>query len=336
MRSSKVLKPAQIARTSHLAIERQINAEGVHVWPFDPAFPLDIRFLTIDRHAVGMNRHDYFELVYGYSGEARFQVQQRELLIREGDLFIMGSTLFHRPVQRGRTRLDAVVLYYLPELIYRNGTIDEETVEYLMPFLAQSESFPHLVRRHTGLPSQVLHWIEAIHKELPATSSQAKLCVKTYLRMILMMLARHYKNVPANAEVYARKKRDIDRLRPLFEFMDQHYPERITLDTSASRIGMSNSYFKRFFKRVTGQTFVTYLDRFRIAKAQAWLASTDKSIADIAQETGFCSQSYFGVVFKKFAHTSPYQYRKRRHPTISLSRTLSAGGDMASPGPHVG
>jgi AraC-like DNA-binding protein len=94
--------------------------------------------------------------------------------------------------------------------------------------------------------------------------------------------------------------------------MDEHYTERISLDDSSSKVGMSKSHFKRFFRRVTGQTFITHLSRFRIAKAQALLVSTDRSIAEISQEVGFCSQSYFGVVFQKFAHMSPYQYRKRR------------------------
>jgi len=320
----QVLKASQITRTSHSVIESQINAEGAHIWPFDPAFPLDIRFLNIDKHAVRMNRHDYFELLYGYSGEATFQVQERNVVIKDGDLFIIGSTLFHRPVQRGQTRLEAVVLYFLPEVIYRDGTIDEEAIEYLMPFLTQDSSFAHVAPPETGLPTQVLYWIEAIHKELPATSSQARLRVKTYLRMILILLGKHYKNVPANAEVFARKKKDIGRLRPLFQFMDEHYAERISLDVSASMVGMSKSHFKSLFKQVTGQTFVTHLDRFRVAKAQAMLASTDKSIADIGQETGFCSQSYFGVVFKKFAHMSPHQYRKHRLTMQECSGPLHA------------
>ena len=313
-----MLKTSQITRTSHSVIESQINAEGVHIWPFDLAFPLDIRFLVIDKHVVRMNRHDYFELVYGYSGEAAFQVQERNMVIKAGDLFLMGSTLFHRPVQCGRTRLEAVVLYFLPELVYREGIIDEEATEYLMPFLAQDASFPHLVPPETGLPKQVVQWIEAIHAELPATSSRARLCVKTYLRMILMILGKHYKNAQGNAEVFDRKKEDICRLRPLFQFMDEHYAEHISLDACASIVGMSKSKFKSFFKRVTGQTFLTHIDRFRIAKAQALLTSTDKSIADIGQETGFCSQSYFGVVFKKFAHMSPHQYRK--HTCILAER----------------
>jgi hypothetical protein len=160
-----------------------------------------------------MNRHDYFELVYGYSGEATLQVQERNVVIREGDLFIIGSTLFHRPIQRRRTRLEAVVVYFLPELIYRDGIIDEDAVDYLMPFLAQDGSFNHVVPYRTELPARVLHWIERIHQELPATSSQARLSVKTYLRMILMLLGKHYRNALGSKEVFARKRKDIDRLR---------------------------------------------------------------------------------------------------------------------------
>lgn len=317
-----MLKATQIARTSHLVIESQINAEGVHIWPFDPAFPLDIRLLVIDQHAVRMNRHDYFELVYGCSGEATLQVQEREMIIRQGDLFIVGSTLFHRAVRRRRTRLKAVVLYFLPELIYRDGTPDEEAVEYLMPFLSQDGSFPNVVPRETELASEVFHWVEMIHKELPAISSPSRLYVKTYLRMILVLLGKHYKNIPGSTDVFTRKQSDIGRLRPLFEFMDEHYAERISLDDSSSLMGMSKSHFKRFFRRVMGQSFLTHLDRFRIAKAQALLASTDKPIADIAQETGFCSQSYFGVVFKRFAYMSPHQYRKHRLETQEWSSPL--------------
>jgi mannose-6-phosphate isomerase-like protein (cupin superfamily) len=186
-----VLNTRRITKLSHSIIERQINAEGVHVWPFDRTFPLDVRLLVIDKHAVRMNRHDYFELLYAHCGEATFKVQGRDVVIRKGDLFVIGSTLFHGRVHRERTRLKAVVLYFLPELIYRAGNIDEEAVEYLMPFLSQNGSFPHLVPAHTGLPKRVLHWIQAIQKELPAASPQARLCVKTYLRMILVMLAKH-------------------------------------------------------------------------------------------------------------------------------------------------
>ena len=35
-------------------VEPQINAEGVHVWPFDPSFPIDIRFGDFCGDAFGV------------------------------------------------------------------------------------------------------------------------------------------------------------------------------------------------------------------------------------------------------------------------------------------
>jgi AraC-like DNA-binding protein len=66
-----------------------------------------------------------------------------------------------------------------------------------------------------------------------------------------------------------------------------------------------------FFKRVTGQSFLAYLNRFRIAKAQSLLASTDSPISAVSQQIGFCDQSHFGVVFRKLVGMTPLAYRRR-------------------------
>ena len=57
--------PKKLCEDQFHVVEPQINAEGIHVWPFDPAFPVDVRFLTIGLgHNVRKNRHEYFELAY--------------------------------------------------------------------------------------------------------------------------------------------------------------------------------------------------------------------------------------------------------------------------------
>jgi two-component system response regulator YesN len=56
-------------------------------------------------------------------------------------------------------------------------------------------------------------------------------------------------------------------------------------------------------------SFVSYLSQFRLAKAQVLMANTDKSLAEISHAVGFCSQSYFGQVFRKLLHTTPHHYR---------------------------
>src|SRR5215467_9565239 len=59
-------------------VEPQINAEGIRVYPFDPSFPIDVRFFTYAScENTRMNRHDYFEVVYISSGKTAFQIQDR-------------------------------------------------------------------------------------------------------------------------------------------------------------------------------------------------------------------------------------------------------------------
>jgi AraC-like DNA-binding protein len=96
----------------------------------------------------------------------------------------------------------------------------------------------------------------------------------------------------------------------LLEFIDHNFNKRIMVKDAASMVRMSRSYFFRFFKQVTGQSFVAYLNRTRIAKAQELLASRDITIAEVSQEVGFCHQGYFGMVFHRLAHLTPLQYKR--------------------------
>jgi len=85
-------------------------------------------------------------------------------------------------------------------------------------------------------------------------------------------------------------------------------------------VNMSPSHFRRAFKQVTGQSFVLYLNHFRIAKAQELLVSTDKSIAEVGMEVGFCDQSYFGLIFRRCTQMTPHFYRNRAHQMSQLGQ----------------
>ncbi|GEM_PF-1709923 len=70
----------------------------------------------------------------------------------------------------------------------------------------------------------------------------------------------------------------------------------VQVEYAARLCAISSSHFMSFFKRTTGQSFHSYLNQFRIAKAQVLLTTTDKPLDSINQETGFCNQSYFGMM----------------------------------------
>jgi AraC-like DNA-binding protein len=129
--------------------------------------------------------------------------------------------------------------------------------------------------------------------------------------MILLLLVKYYSAHRGLRQHVDQKQADLGRLRPLFRHLEQYFGDPLLVGQAARLCAMSNSHFMYFFKRATGQSFVPYLTQYRITKAKIFLASTDKRISDISQEVAFCSQSYFGTVFRKLVGITPLAYRRR-------------------------
>jgi AraC-like DNA-binding protein/mannose-6-phosphate isomerase-like protein (cupin superfamily) len=290
-------------------IEPQVNAAGIHVWPFDPTFPIDVRHLVSDGpHQVRMNRHRYLELIYVYSGQTQFRVQNRSFSVQQGDLIVVGENVYHVLEYARDVRI--VTLFFEPEII-RAADASCEEVEYIVPFLQQDGDFPHLIGPETGIPAQVMQLLERIRSELGDPSSRARLSVKTYLKMILILLVNHYAEFISTKEAISRRHRDLERLRPLFDHLEKNYREHIRVQDAARLCGMSSSHLMSFFRQVTGQSFLAYVNHFRIAKSQVLLRHTDKTVSEVSQEVGFCDQSHFGLVFRKLVGITPLAYRQR-------------------------
>lgn len=292
-------------------IAPQIRADGVHVWPFNPSFPVSVVFQIFGgRQPVRMNRHDYFELVYVMAGEVTCQVADRYFIAKTGELIVIGSSLYHRMSRHTRFHPKVCTLFFMPEVICEAGT-DGDEAEFLMPFYLQDSSFPHVIQAKSGIPDEVFTLIRRIDAELPANRSRARLSVRTYLRMILILLVNHYSKEIDGHQMDDRKQQATHRIGPLFEFLETHFNQAIGVEDAARLLSVSRPHFMRLFKHATGQSFISYLNHFRIAKAQAMLTSTEKPLAQISQEAGFCDQSYFGSVFRKVVHMTPLNYRRR-------------------------
>jgi PAS domain S-box-containing protein len=101
----------------------------------------------------------------------------------------------------------------------------------------------------------------------------------------------------------------------------EHYAERILIDDLARLVHLSVSQFDRKFKRLFRMTPQQYLLRVRINAATQALLHSDRTIAAIADETGFYDQSSFTKQFVRHTGLTPRDYRKqyaadaRRHST---------------------
>lgn len=95
------------------------------------------------------------------------------------------------------------------------------------------------------------------------------------------------------------------------QYVQEHYTEYgLTLESMAGILQASPVYLSRLFKQELGESFGTYLTQIRIRKAAQLLHSTDMSINEVAERSGYETQHYFSTAFKKQTGVSPLQFRK--------------------------
>lgn len=104
--------------------------------------------------------------------------------------------------------------------------------------------------------------------------------------------------------------KDQHRMNNIKSFVEDHFQRAISLDEIAEWSNLSKEAFCRYFKTKTQLTFLEYLNQYRVSQAKKLLMH-DVSIAEVAEQSGFDSLSYFNRVFKKIVGENPSKYRSK-------------------------
>ncbi len=95
------------------------------------------------------------------------------------------------------------------------------------------------------------------------------------------------------------------------QYIGSHYDQKISLDDVASALILSKHYLCNVFKKETGETMSTYINRLRIEKAKEQLLLPEVRIKDVYESVGFSNQQYFSKVFKKITGMTVSEFRDR-------------------------
>ncbi len=179
----------------------------------------------------------------------------------------------------------------------------------LLPFWSQ----PILINSETYYPiyDEVYALMLQIRDEYFSDNNLREPLIYSLLINFFVLLGRNRINSElAMSYVHNDKRKDLlDKLNKVFDYLNEHFTEDITLDTVADVAGFSKFHFTRLFKQCSGQNFYDYLCYKRIKSAEMLLLNPDVSITEIALQSGFSSISTFNRTFKKVKHCTPTEYR---------------------------
>lgn len=293
-------------------IASQLDARGRYDVPLDEEFPLSIKLFryTSRCHTRGATWHERLELFLPLDGPARFRMGQQEVKLQRGDLLVVDNLKLHHVVDFPGFDTRVIVISFLPEFVYSLGSPSHDYA-FLLPFYSKIESRPHVLsagdaaaRRVHGALAQLLDcYFAGAAKPFHQAGSKA------FLLQVLYHLAGHFRASEMLKWEFMRQQERSLRLKKLFDHITARPADKLSVSAAARLVGMNAPQFMKSFKQVAGMTLVAYLNHVRLANAARLLRETDRSIADIADATGFSDQSYFDKRFKRGFGRTPKEFR---------------------------
>ncbi|HAB17803.1 MAG TPA: helix-turn-helix transcriptional regulator [Verrucomicrobiota bacterium] len=295
-------------------IAAQLDARGHYQVDLTPEFPLSIKLFHYSsrRHTRGQTWHERLELFVPLDGPARFRMGDQLVLLERGNMLVVDNLKLHHVVDFPGFNTRVVVVSFQPEFIYSLGSPSGDYT-FLLPFYSKLDRQPHVLRADdeaTPCAQVALARLLEIffgHDERQFVQAGSK----AYLLELLYHLSRQFRASDVLKWEFMRQQQRSLRLKKLFDRIQTSFADKLSVSQAAWLVAMSPAAFMKAFKQVAGMTLVSYLNHVRLARAAQLLRETDRSVADIAAETGFSDQSYFDRRFKKSFGMAPKHFRAR-------------------------
>lgn len=115
-----------------------------------------------------------------------------------------------------------------------------------------------------------------------------------------------------NATYTNRKNDDKNLLYTIFKYVEDNNGKNCDLKSIEQTTGFSYSYISRYFKKIVGVSYNSYLNNYRISKACYILENSDCTVLTCAFECGYESLRSFNRNFMEITGMTPSQYRKNQ------------------------
>lgn len=243
--------------------------------------------------------HDYIEIFYLKSGVCNYSVNGNEFHLLSGELFIVPPGVSHCTRYEGAVNCERVVVSINPALIPDSFITSHPDI---MEDISRSSK---IVLSKNGKIKVEEHIEMMLHENAAPDEFSSEILV---LQTLLLLLTFKRKGVFVYETLNAKSGIPYD-IEQAMHYIAMNYTSVLTLEETAEVIGLSSTYLSKKFKKVTGRSFVEYVNFIRLRQAAQMLLTTDDNITKISCDCGFNSSNYFKDCFKKTYKMSPREFR---------------------------
>jgi len=244
------------------------------------------------------------EIIEVLFGDVNVQIGTVVLPATAGDFLYIPPATVYRVDADGAASVRGMI--FDVSIIKSNMENFDEEVFYMFNVQSRNRITPFR-EGHPVYPT-LSHYMSESYDEYVSKDVCYKLPIRANIYLMFTALLRYYCGSKDESErmVY----HNVLRLEPVLTYISEHYCEKITVTELADMINVSPDYFTKMFRDSIGRTPIEYINGLRVNRAMELLFKSEKSMADIADEIGFCNPNYFHKIFKQYMDLSPLAYRK--------------------------
>ncbi len=247
-----------------------------------------------DEHTSSVMRHWHQELEFNYTAHGSvkdFFIAGEHYNTDSGDILLINSYDIHgvQNINDG-TQHDEVLSIIVPlTFIDRYCPVINDfrfDINQIDKFdQQQKEGYCHLQRLMENLLSLA---------KRPFTELN-NLKVVTAMMEVMLLLLEYF----IEKKVEKHKGPEIERLKKVILYIQDHYHQQLTLEEIASEVYVSAGYLSRYFKQMMGLTLYQYIETIRCMHAVEELQRGVETIEIVALNNGFTDAKSLNRVLKK-------------------------------------
>ncbi len=246
--------------------------------------------------------HPEYEIVYIKAGSGTRCVGTHISNYYNGELIMLGPNLPHQPFSNDETPDNEEVVIQFKHRFFTQELISLPEAQAIAALLKRSEqgiSFSQETKKEV-----------AEHLDDMVSSPPLKKLLLLVELLQMLATATSYTLLQANSMALEIKSNDHQRMNLIYEFVTKNFQKNVSIEELANICSLTTPSFCRFFKKITGKTFVNFLNEYRILKAQELLSKRNLSLAEVIEKCGFNDMAYFSKLFKKYTGYAPTTYVK--------------------------